>query len=337
MKVAVIFLVVLGLIAAVSATILVSLITRPEPPATVGKADPEVDILVAARDLPAVSVVDSTAVKIKKIHKSQLPPDALTSSPQVVGKVLTASMVEGEAFIKTSFANGTAGIYLAAALPAGKRAVSVSLTDWSAMAGLLYPGGVVNVLVSFRPPSLTNNREGDPTTVTTLLQGLQVLAIGSQSIANEGYVDQSPGALASRGQPNQRMVTLLVDPKQAEILQLAAQSGTISLAMRNPLDANREPRRMTNINELTVATTYPPALASLAQAAMALPALLPPKPETAAPPVKPAPAQPKAAAPPVPKTWETTILRGGIPDKRTFSLPEQPEDASPKAVSVNNF
>ena len=317
MKVAVTFLIVLGLLAAASAAVLVSVLTRRAPTAQGPHASEEVEILVAARTLPAMSMVDGGAVKTQKVPRSQLPEHALTNPVQVVGRVLTTNLVEGEIFSAASFARKSDGLYLAAALPRGKRAISVSLSDWSCMAGLLYPGGVVDVLVSFKPPG-AQERDSEMVS-TTLLQGLQVLAIGSQSVAAEEYSDKEPGALATKGQTNFRMVTLLVDPKQAEILQLAIQSGNISLAMRNPLDAGRDGRRLTRTAEMGQ-----PGGASPDGQMLALLAAIPKKNPIATPEAAPVPAK---AVLPVPELWETLIVRGAAIEKRLFPMAEARKQA----------
>lgn len=312
MKVAVICLVLFGLIAAACAAVLVATLARPAGPvaAKVVKGEPDVDVLVAKRDLQAQSVVDGDSVVVSKVPKSQVPQNALLNPVQVVGKVLTDRMLAGQAFTKASFAREGTGVYLATALPPGKRAMSISLTDWSGMAGLLYPGSVVDVLVSFKSLGVPGRSVNAEMMSTTLLQGLQVLAIGSQSIAADEYKDKQAGALAQRGQINTRMVTLLVDPKQAEILQLALQAGSISLAMRNPLDVEVDGRRLTRAREISPVG----GAAGVASAAAA-----------AADPFDDAPeaGEPQEAV----KTsananeWATTIIRGKSSEIRTFALP----------------
>ncbi|WP_428940329.1 Flp pilus assembly protein CpaB [Fontivita pretiosa] len=302
MKVAVTFLVMLGLLAAVCAMILVkSLTARPLATAS-GDKDIEVEILVATRDMTVSEIVDSRSVVTKKVPKSQVPDGALLNPVQVVGKVLTDKMVEGQAFTKACFARPSEGVFLAASLPRGKRAVSVSLSDWSGMAGLLYPGSIVDVLVSFRAPGSSQD-----SVCTTLLQGLQVLAIGSQSVASDDYKDKSPGALSGQ-KVNQRMVTLLVDPKQAEILQLAIQHGSMSLAMRNPLDTTREGRRMTRSEELINGNPGSGGIANVAAMAarMTIGAAAA---NRVGRELKPVPAD----------VWEALIIRGSVVEKKTFA------------------
>jgi pilus assembly protein CpaB len=312
MKVAVICLVVFGLIAAVCAAVLIATLARPAGPIalTPAKTEQDVDVLIAARELQPMSVIDSTAVTTKKVPKSQVPPNALLNPVQVVGKVLTDRMLAEQLFTKAVFAREGAGVYLATAVPPGKRAMSISLTDWSGMAGLLYPGSVVDVLVSYKTLGLDARRTETELQATTLLQGLQVMAIGSQSIADDEYKDKEAGALAQRGQMNFRMVTLLVDPKQAEILQLAMQAGSISLAMRNPLDADHEARRLTRAREISPIT----GMASVVTATE-------PDPFSDTP-----PAPTKLVVEPKANEWETIIIRGRESTIRTFTLPAEAND-----------
>jgi pilus assembly protein CpaB len=245
-------------------------------------------------------------------------------------------MVANQPFTKFCFAREGHGVFLAAAVPPGKRAMSITLNDWSGMAGLLYPGSVVDVLVSFKTlGDEAANQRNDEMMSTTLLQGLQVMAIGSQSIADDEFKDKDPGALAQRGQINTRMVTLLVNPKQAEILQLAMNSGSISLAMRNPLDNGQESRRLTRAREISP-DGGTPGIALTSEDPFADSKSNESRPAAAAAATVTSPATPAHA-----NAWQTTIIRGKASETRTFPLPADthgtapdpidPADATPKA------
>jgi hypothetical protein len=83
---------------------------------------------------------------------------------------------------------------------------------------LLYPGCLVDVMVSYKLPSRDSKLEA---LSTTMLRGIQVLAI-KRDIQGT-------------------LVTLVLDTEQAEVLSLAIENGSISLAVRNPLDGNLKP------------------------------------------------------------------------------------------------
>ena len=111
------------------------------------------------------------------------------------------------------------------------RAVSVPVSKHSVMGGLLYPGSIVDVVATFR---LSNNDRATGEAIsTTLLHGVQVLAIQQKSIMSGPDSEEQSAPPAS---VRELTVTLMVDSKQAQALQLAMEKGSVSLAMRNPLD-----------------------------------------------------------------------------------------------------
>jgi hypothetical protein len=116
------------------------------------------------------------------------------------------------------------------------------------------------------------------------------------------------------------MVTLLVDTKQAEILQLATQAGSISLAMRNPLDASQEARRLTRAREISPVSSGG-GVSTAAAEDDADPFAEQKKPEPA----------PVAKAPPPANEWLTTIIRGKESHTRAFPLAGDAADAEQQA------
>ena len=93
------------------------------------------------------------------------------------------------------------------------------------------------MLVSFRLTSA--ERDKGQAISTTMLRGIQVLVVAGESVVSNPNPDDEAkdSARASRTRTSRgTTVTLLVDPKQAEALQLATDNGTVSLAIRNPLD-----------------------------------------------------------------------------------------------------
>jgi Flp pilus assembly protein CpaB len=85
----------------------------------------------------------------------------------------------------------------------------------------------VDVLTSYKPAN------ANEAVTKTLLQNIQVLGIEGDTIVS-AQENKRPG---TTDRNKKRMVTLMVDPEQAKVLQSAIQEGTISLSMRNPLDA----------------------------------------------------------------------------------------------------
>jgi len=229
MKWAIIVLIVLGVLAALSAALLVSSL-RVDLSAS-ARGSPDAEVLLAKTSLPAMSVITSDHVVKEVVSKNKLPEGYVSSPVQAIGRILAVPVVEGQVLTQSCFVTAGTGAQLAAALPYGMRAVSVTLTQSAVTGGLLYPGCVVDVLASFRLSS-TDRSKGQAIS-TTLLHGIQVLAVEDTSIVSKKD-DKEKTAGSSRG--GHLSVTLMVDPRQAEALQLAMGHGSISLAMRNPLD-----------------------------------------------------------------------------------------------------
>ena len=270
-------LVVLGLLAAVSAAILVAAMhfgARAPGPAA-GPAE-QAAFVVAARPLPAMAIVDTSCVTIKTAPRDQVPKDALPSPDSVFGKVLIAPLVEGQAFTSSCFAAEGTGPQLAGKLPNGMRAVMVPLPEHSSLEGLLYPGSIVDVLASLRrttpsgaqTASLTgmdigkmdvNNMDvnkmnfkiqtGIERFSTTFLPGVEVLAVDYQTVFSE-----EPNASPATGTTARRLhlVTLMLNQEQAKALQQAMEQGTVSLVLRNPEDRDPENRRAVGVLDVSV-------------------------------------------------------------------------------------
>jgi len=233
MRWAVIILVVLGLVAALSAALLIR--GSPFNRRAGLTMSPEDDVVLAAKSLPAASVITSSDITKGKALKKELPEGYLSSPVQAVGKVLDVPVVEGQVLTKSLFVSDGTGAQLAAALPEGMRAVSVTLSNTSNKGGLFYPGCVVDVLASFR---LGQSEVGQAIS-TTLLRGIQVLAVEGTSVVSKDAEEKAPGQVERTAGGRGLTVTLMVDPKQAEALQVAMEYGTVSLAMRNPLDKSQ--------------------------------------------------------------------------------------------------
>ena len=300
MKWSIVGLIIAGLVAAVSAALLVVSL-RASSRAKTASAAPEVEIAMAAKPLAMHSIVKNTDVISKTIPSNQAPKDALLPA-EVIGKVLAMDMLKEQLFTAQSLlTGGLPGLRLAAALGPGERAVSVSLPASSGLKGLLYPGSMVDVLASLRTPT---EESGKAEVISvTLLQGIQVLGVEDRTVVSEE--NDSGSQRSARGQ---LMVTLTLDSKQAELLQLARQYGTISLALRNPKDMAPVGMAPTMLKELSR------SLASRLQRLSAVQA------ETTEQHAGAEVARLPAVAPI--SQWETIVIRGGTVERYVFPVPK---------------
>src|SRR5207253_9680641 len=137
----------------------------------------------------------------------------------VIGHPLLYALGPREPILKRNLGVEGAGIGLAGRIPPGMRATAVRSNEIVGVAGFLYPGSHVDVLVTYTPP-------GSQTPVTqTVLQDVEVLTAGQTS-------EPDP-----QGKPQTvNVVTVLLNPQDSQKLQLASAQGTIQFVLRNGVD-----------------------------------------------------------------------------------------------------
>src|ERR1043166_807299 len=89
---------------------------------------PEVDAVIAARDLGVGRVVRASDVSTRSVHRSQLPDGVLTDRAAMVGRVIAVPVVDGAFVVRRNVAprrrTGLDGV-----VPRGMRAMRVVVTD----------------------------------------------------------------------------------------------------------------------------------------------------------------------------------------------------------------
>ena len=231
-KWSIVLLSVFGIVAALAAAVLTASLSAGQIQAVVPAEPEDVTIMVATGEFKAMTRIDADAIGSKTVSIENAPSQYYSEPAQIIGKVLSQPMIEGQAYTKICFPKSGSGLELASILPAGKRAVNVSLWDYSGLEGLLYPGSIVDVLASFK---ISSNSKMGRAISTTLLQNIEVIAVENLTIVSDSELVEAKSQTSS-GMSNKLLITLMVSARQAEALQLAMEHGAISLAMRNPAD-----------------------------------------------------------------------------------------------------
>lgn len=179
-----------------------------------------------ARPVVVASVPISYGTVLRPEHLKTVPwpadaPQGSFKDPsEILGRAVLVEMVPDEPLLEGKLAPVEAQGGLSAVIPRGKRAVSVRVNEIIGVAGFVLPRTRVDVLVSINP-------QGDKARAASklILQNVEVLAAGQKTERDE---DGKPQTV--------NVITLLVDPKEAEELTLASHEGELQLAMRNNLD-----------------------------------------------------------------------------------------------------
>jgi pilus assembly protein CpaB len=189
----------------------------PERPAGIATKP----VVVAAVNLPLGDELGPEDLRIVEWPANAVPGAAFSSADQVVGRGVIQAIVENEPILPAKLAPEGAGAGLPPIIPAGMRALSVRVNDVVGVAGYVLPGTRVDVVATVNP-----TQQQPDVTSKVVLTNVLVLAAGTKI---DGDTED--------GKPVQvSVVTLLVDPIEAERLTLASTEGKIQLALRNPLD-----------------------------------------------------------------------------------------------------
>ncbi len=179
-------------------------------------------VVVAATDLKPGARLTAETVAVREIPIAWLPSGALTPEQfsGVESSVLAHPLKRGESVLWVHIESGRGGS-LSERIAEGRRAITIPVDEINSVSGLLEPGDLVDLYVSF-------DHRGKRVTMP-MLQKMKVLATGQQ-------VD-APGAAG--GDPLRGFSTLTLDAAPDEALKLIAarDGGVITAMLRRPGDA----------------------------------------------------------------------------------------------------
>jgi pilus assembly protein CpaB len=223
------------------------------------------EVLVATRSLPVGTIIDAEALRYQPWPKELVqqayflkggaaaepkegePQQKPVNPADLLGAVVRNEITAGQPLTQGSLIRPGERGFLAAALGPGMRAVTVAVSATSGVAGFVFPGDRVDVMLTQEVKG-----EGAPLKVTeTILRNVRVLA-----------VDQRTYAMSPEGKPvfgKSKTVTFEATPKIAEKIQVAQTIGALSLALRSIADNTAELERAIASGEVNVPEGDDPA------------------------------------------------------------------------------
>lgn len=203
------------------------------------------DMVVVVTDLSYGVKLEPALLKVVRVPKDALPAGAIGSVDSVKGQVTKVFMSAREPVTALKLSSRGGGLSLL--IRPNMRAASIEVNQVSGVSGFVLPGDRVDVLTTIDP-----RRDGQDVITRTLLQSVEVLAAGQKTTQNEN----KPLTVQA--------VTLLVDPRGAEMLAHAQHQGELHLVLRNPEDqshnevASFTTREMIGSSPITVAPAVAP-------------------------------------------------------------------------------
>ncbi|MFM2302403.1 MAG: Flp pilus assembly protein CpaB [Pseudomonadota bacterium] len=191
-------------------------------------------VLVAQRALPVGTIITADAISFQAWPKEMVQDayfiDGEADMNKLLGTVVRYPVTAGQPVTQGALVPPGDRGFLAAALGAGMRAITIPVSAKTGVGGFVFPGDHVDLMLT---QSVRSNDSGDTLKAAeTILRNVRVLA-----------TDQSTETTVEEGKTvvrDVRTVTLEVTPKIAEKIAVAQTIGTLSLSLRSLADNSSE-------------------------------------------------------------------------------------------------
>ena len=217
-------------------------------------------VLVAQVDVPTGAFVKEGLVRWAEWPSdSEVPKSYLTQGDYQLedfyGSVLRRGVTAGEPFVrKWVIRPGDRG-FLAAVLQPGYRAMAIRVNATSGIGGLAFPGDRVDLILTHTvgvggnlpgdaesdaaesDDLKTRRKSGGQLVSETVLTNVRILAVDQYTNEGEGAPRVAKNA------------TLELTPKQAEMLAVVKEMGTITLSLRSLAKDEEEMERLSNLED----------------------------------------------------------------------------------------
>ncbi|HVC34787.1 MAG TPA: Flp pilus assembly protein CpaB [Chloroflexota bacterium] len=148
-------------------------------------------VVVALQEIPGNSIITPPTLGTKEMLLTSIPPGAVATANDAVGKMTTENVHLGEVLLKEQLADTEGQSGFAYELKPGEVAISIPAAD-IIDTGAVRIGDHVDMLITLEPPAQQSGPQPAPAGVTlpatsqTALQDLRVLAIGSVGAPSKG-------------------------------------------------------------------------------------------------------------------------------------------------------
>ena len=209
--------------------------TTPNARAAAAPAIDGPKVIIATRALPVGTILTAESLRYQAWPEGLVKPDQYYIEGQadlsaLAGSVVRVAVPAGAPVTKGALVNPQDRGFLAAALGPGMRAVSIPLSAEQGVAGFVFPGDRVDLLMTLQFEN-QNENDGDKTklyTTETIVRNLRVLAVDQRSVPTDENGASTPAIYST--------VTIEATPQIAEKIAVARSAGTLSLALRSIAD-----------------------------------------------------------------------------------------------------
>jgi pilus assembly protein CpaB len=205
----------------------------PKAAAVVKPVDKGPQVLVATRALPVGTIITAESFRyqpwpkelIERAYFIQDAPETLPSD-ELIGTVVRSTITAGQPITQGSLVKPGDRGFLAAALSPGMRAITVPVSARTGVAGFVFPGDRVDLMLT---QSVAGDTGPSLKVSETIMRNLRVLATDRR--ARSG-TDKNGNTVVRKF----KLITFEVTPSIAEKITVAQSIGTLSLSLRSIAD-----------------------------------------------------------------------------------------------------
>ena len=188
------------------------------------------EVVAAVVKIDEGTKLTSEMVKTVNMPAKYIHAQAVTDAKDVVGMYTSVDLWADEIILKQQVASTDNSSEMPYRIAEGMRAITIGIDAVSGVAGHVKPGHRVDVLMN------ATVNEVDQT--FTLLQNIEVLAVGTQLTKKEGAQETAS-------------ITLAVNPDQAQRVMLAESEGDMKVVLRGSEDEQTVNNGKIDINWLS--------------------------------------------------------------------------------------
>ena len=210
-------------------------------------------VLVAKKALPVGTLIDADSLTFqpwpKELMQGAYYVDGQPDAKNLAGTVVRYAIAAGQPITRGSLVGPQDRGFLAAALGPGMRAVTVPVNVTTGVAGFIFPGDHVDIVLS---QQVSGGGDGPPLKVSeTIIRNVRVLAT-DQRVTSKDEDGKTPVRTFSN-------VTFEVTPKLAEKIAVAQSIGQLSLSLRSLADTGADLERAVAAGDVKVPANASPA------------------------------------------------------------------------------
>ena len=179
-------------------------------------------VVVAKSDIQPGKELSDADVTTAEMEADRVPAGAFRDPSALNGRVCETLTVKNQPILEQMLAPTGTGSGLQALVPAGMRAITMEVNEFSGVAGLIAPGCRVDIIATI------NGGDANGQIAKTIVQNVKVTAIGQKTTIGN---DAPPS-------PNEmfKSVTVLASLGDAEAIELACSTGRPRLVLRGGRD-----------------------------------------------------------------------------------------------------